>query len=53
MAPGTVTPEYTIATAKGALQIHELEVPDKRLLSWKTFLKERGVKPGDRFQPIQ
>jgi methionyl-tRNA formyltransferase len=52
IAPGTVTPEYTVATAKGALQIHGLEVTDRRLLSWKTFIKERRVKPGDRFQPI-
>lgn len=53
IAPGTVTPEYTIATAKGALQIHGLEVSDMRLLSWEAFIKERNVKPGDRFQPIQ
>jgi len=52
IAPGTVTPEYTVATAKGALQIHELEVSDKRLLSWETFIKKRHVKPGDRFQAI-
>jgi len=30
------TLEFTIATAKGALQIHGLEVSDKRLLSWGT-----------------
>jgi methionyl-tRNA formyltransferase len=52
IAPGTVTPEYTVATAKGALQIHGLEMPDKRLLSWETFVKERQVQPGDRFQPV-
>lgn len=52
VAPGTVTPEYTVATAKGALQIHGLELSDKRLLSWEAFVKERRVKPGDRFQPI-
>ena len=53
IAPGTVTSDYTIATAKGALKIHELEVSGNRWLNWKTFLKGRNVKPGDRFQPIQ
>jgi hypothetical protein len=44
--------EYSVASAKGALQIHGLEVSDKRLPNWEAFVTERRVKPGDRFQPI-
>jgi methionyl-tRNA formyltransferase len=50
--PGTVTPEYTVATAQGALKIHEIEASDKRILSWEAFVENRHVKPGDRFQTI-
>jgi hypothetical protein len=44
--------KYSIAAAKVALQIHGLEMPNKRLLRWETFIKERQVKRKDLFQPI-
>lgn len=52
VAPGTITSQNTVAAAEGALQIHEIQMSDKRLVSWEDFIKEYRVKPGDYFRSI-
>jgi methionyl-tRNA formyltransferase len=50
--PGTVTPEFKIATTNGDLEIQQVELSDRRVMSWPDFVKQRQVSAGDRFEPI-
>ena len=52
VAPGTITDQNTVSTAKGALLIHEIQLSDKRFVSWEAFIEEYRVRPGDCFRSI-
>jgi methionyl-tRNA formyltransferase len=52
LSPGTITPEFKIATAEGLLQIHEVKPAKGRVRGWQEFIKERRISPGERLEAI-
>ena len=48
--PGEVSPELTVATGDGVIEIHGLQPAGKMPMSWQDFVNGRHVKPGDRFE---
>ena len=48
--PGTITPDFKVATAEGLLQILELKPAKGRVKTWKEFIIERHVCPGERLE---
>jgi methionyl-tRNA formyltransferase len=52
LSPGTITPDFKVATAEGLLQIQELKPAKGRVKGWQEFIRERRVSPGERLEPI-
>ena len=50
--PGAITPQLTVATGEGSLEIHSIQPAGKRPMAWQEFVNGRHVKPGDRFVTI-
>lgn len=50
--PGTITPQMTVATGRGTLEIHALQPAGKRVMGWHDFVNGRHVRPGDRFESL-
>ena len=48
-APGTVAEDLTVNAGAGRVEVLELKVAGKRLMSWKDFVNGYRVQPGDRF----
>jgi methionyl-tRNA formyltransferase len=52
LSPGTITPDFKVATAEGLLQIQEVKPAKGRVVDWQEFIRERRVSPGERFETI-
>jgi len=53
LSPGTITPQFKVATTEGLLQIQAVKPAKNPVMSWEDFTRERRVSPGDRLEPIQ
>jgi methionyl-tRNA formyltransferase len=51
--PGVITPQMTVGTSKGLLDIHSIQPAGKRAMAWQEFVNGRHVQPGDRFESIE
>jgi methionyl-tRNA formyltransferase len=51
--PGTLGPDLRINTADGAIELLELQVAGKRLMTWRDFVNGYRAAAGDRFATVQ
>jgi methionyl-tRNA formyltransferase len=52
LSPGTISPDFKVATADGLLQIQEVKPAKGRVVDWQEFVQERRVSPGERLETI-
>jgi methionyl-tRNA formyltransferase len=52
LSPGTITPDFKVATAEGLLQIQEVKPAKGRVMDWQDFIIERQVSAGERLETI-